>query len=80
MAQGSGENTLSLQIQADPSIWRSPRRLISGGGIDANRALLARCASKDVPRGTRHAKIVTHMGRDIRGGSVDATASIEPCP
>lgn len=148
MAQGSGENTLSLQILADPSILdagvalvagsicrmaggagaprndgagnrpddrrvgrlalpassraclctrrvmqrrvaklrrkgstlRSPRPLVSGGGIDGNRALLARCASIGVPRGTPHAKIVTHMGRDIRGGSVDATASIEPCP
>jgi hypothetical protein len=41
--------------------------------------LLARCASKGVPRGTPHARIVTRMGRDAKGGSVNASASIEPC-
>eukprot|EP01037_Dinobryon_pediforme_P024737 gene24737-26631_t len=35
---------------------------------------------KSVPRGTPDARIVTHIRRDARAGSVDAPASIEPCP
>ena len=61
-----------------PSLLEADVALVAE--FDVNPVLLLGCASTGVPRGTPHARIVTYMGRDARGGSVDATASIEPCP